>query len=107
MTFDAFEAGAVNRAREVVWCASGKVLNVAIALASLQAPVETVALVGGPPREFLEREFAELGIARRWVACRSATRICTTILESGGRTTELVENAGPVTAAELDEFERA
>jgi 1-phosphofructokinase family hexose kinase len=116
MTFDALEPGAVNRARDVVWCSSGKVLNVAIALSRLGAAVETVALVGGPAAEFLEAEFAGLGIPRRWVAAQAPTRICTTILETGipdtgvlqagGRTTELVENAGPVTAGELDEFRR-
>ena len=47
-----------------------------------------------------------LGIARRWVQAHWATRTCTTILEAGGRTTELVENAGPVTADELDEFQQ-
>ena len=38
MAFDALEPGAVNRAREVTWCSSGKVLNVAIALAHWAPP---------------------------------------------------------------------
>jgi tagatose 6-phosphate kinase len=108
MRFDRFRAGEVNRARDVHWCASGKVLNVAVALAHLGAACETIALVGGPPREQIAREFAALGIRARWVEAHWSTRVCTTILDlETGRATELVENAGPVTAAELDEFRTA
>ena len=105
MRFDAVTPGEVNRAQDVHWCASGKVLNVAIALAHLGATSETVALVGGPAGEQIDREFMSLGIARHWVATHHATRICTTLIErSSGQVTELVENAGPITPAELEEF---
>ncbi|MHB1038213.1 MAG: 1-phosphofructokinase family hexose kinase [Pirellulales bacterium] len=105
LVFDSFEVGAVNRAREVHWCSSGKVLNAGIALGHLGGPCQTVALVGGPPLESIEREFAQMGVPRHWVASRSPTRICTTILDRAtGTTTELVENAKPVESGELDEF---
>ncbi len=107
MRFDGVKPGEVNRALDVHWCASGKVLNVGVALAHLGAPVETVALVGGPPGEQIDREFTSLGIARYWVETHHATRICTTLIDrQSGQVTELVENAGPVTPAELEQFHR-
>jgi 1-phosphofructokinase family hexose kinase len=107
LEFERFAPGEVNRARRATWCGSGKVLNVGLALAHLGAECSTVALVGGGPREAIDREFAGLKIDRRWVEARLPTRICTTLLDrSTGQTTELVENAAPVTADELAEFVR-
>jgi tagatose 6-phosphate kinase len=105
LRFDRFRTGEVNRAVDVHWCASGKVLNVALALGHLGASCETIALLGGPPREHIEREFFSMGMSARWVATHWATRVCTTILDAqSGATTELVENAGPVTDSELQQF---
>ena len=42
LVFDAFTPGAVNRAREVHWCASGKVLNAARGLHHLGGPAERI-----------------------------------------------------------------
>jgi 1-phosphofructokinase family hexose kinase len=108
LRFDGFRTGEVNRASDVHWCASGKVLNVALALGHLGAPCDTIALLGGPPREQIEREFLSLGISARWIGTHWATRVCTTILDTrSGKTTELVENAGPVTDGELEQFKSA
>ena len=38
MRFERLATGQVNRAREVAWCASGKVLNVGLALARFETP---------------------------------------------------------------------
>jgi tagatose 6-phosphate kinase len=108
LRFDDFRVGEVNRASDVHWCASGKVLNVGIALAHLGAPSETIAPLGGPALAEIDREFTSLGIRRRWIETHWSTRVCTTILETQTlRATELVENAAPVTAAELEEFATA
>jgi len=108
LRFDRLRLGEVNRAQESHWCASGKVLNVAVALAHLGAPVETLALLGGAAGDSIEREFAALGIARQWIQAHWATRVCTTVIDdSVGEVTELVENVGPVTADELERFRRA
>ncbi len=108
LRFDGFQIGAVNRAVEAHWCASGKVVNVAIALAALGAETQAVSLVGGSSGQSIERELAALAIRGRLVAARQATRVCTTIVESmSGRTTELVENAGPVTVEELNALRAA
>lgn len=116
VSLDRLAVGEVNRARAAHWCASGKVLNVGQALCRLAgsaAPadgerrieVETVATVGGPAGAAIQREFAALGIAARWIETEAPTRVCTTILDAAsGRTTEFVENAGPVSADELARF---
>ena len=50
LVFDAFRYGEVNRASEVLWCASGKVFNAGIAAHHLGGPSRTLALsVAKPP----------------------------------------------------------
>jgi 1-phosphofructokinase family hexose kinase len=106
--FDAFRLGEVNRAAEIHWCPSGKVLNVGLALARLGAAVTTLAPLGGPALAAAEREFTALGAAYRWIATEHPTRICTTILDSAsGQTTELVENAAALSSDELHQFAAA
>jgi 1-phosphofructokinase family hexose kinase len=103
LQFDALTLGAVNRAAEVQWCASGKVLNVARALHHLGAPSRALAPAGGATGNALQRDFARLGISARWVEVGAVTRVCTTLL-AGGIATELVENARELTAPELEAF---
>lgn len=134
ITLDALQLGEVNRAREVQWCASGKVLNVGLALHCLAgrsareegtnskfqienckfqigaagAAARTLAVVGGLTGEAIRREFADLGVSARWIETNSPTRVCTTLLAgTAGATTELVENARPITKVELDHFREA
>ena len=109
---DRLEVGAVNRAAATYWCASGKVLNVAVALHQLsgQRPGETLALstLGGAAFEPIDFELAGMGLARRWVRTLTHTRVCTTLVDrSTGVATELVENAQPISGQELAEFEAA
>lgn len=111
---DRLHTGEVNRAREVHWCASGKALNVAQALYWLGGSgdrsfaTSSVCLVGGSIGEAICRQFARDGIPARWVKSATPTRVCTTILDrETGTTTEIVQNAGPIAADELDEFRRA
>jgi 1-phosphofructokinase family hexose kinase len=105
---DRLAVGEVNRARRVHWCASGKVLNVGLALHNLGASARLLTLLGGPGGEAIERELQTLGIARRIVPSRTPTRVCTTVLDAaGGTTTELVENAAAPTPEELAEFAAA
>jgi 1-phosphofructokinase family hexose kinase len=108
---DEFQSGEVNRAREVHWCASGKVLNVGIALAHMSHNTEVafrsrvLSMIGPRCRAAVEPEFACLGVAYRWIETTAETRICTTILDQAtGHTTELVENAAPITSNEADRF---
>lgn len=108
LRFSQLYLGEVNRAVEAHACASGKVLNVGLALHALNpAQAKTIALVGGETGDAIEREFAQVGAAARWVCSGQTTRVCTTLLEDGGRTTELVENAAPASADELAAFAAA
>lgn len=105
LCFDSFRPGEVNRATASHWCASGKVLNVGLAVRSLGREGATLAPLGGQPFDSIDAEFQEAGALRHWVRTRSPTRTCTTILDSGsGTTTELVEEAAPFQERELDEF---
>jgi tagatose 6-phosphate kinase len=108
LVFDNFHPGEVNRAREVYRCASGKVLNVGLALHHLGGAHMTLALIGGLEGESIDRELSALGVGHHWIWSSKATRVCTTILDrSKGMATELVENAAPLETAQLDQFREA
>ena len=107
LVLDSLRLGEVNRARQANWCASGKVLNVGLALHHLGARSLNLAIAGGPQGEIMDKEFTALGIPHRWVRSQSQTRVCTTILDrSNGISTELVQNAEPIRAEELEQFVR-
>lgn len=108
MRFASLEPGEVNRASQVWHCASGKVLNVAVALSSLGSECRAVTLLGGAPAAWTAAEFSHLGIDLVAVTTVATTRCCTTLLDDAtGRTTELVENAPPINPDELARFEAA
>jgi 1-phosphofructokinase family hexose kinase len=108
LLFRSLTPGAVNRAEQVHWCASGKALNVALALHHLGASCRALSPLGGPHGESIRREFADRGIPARWVPTAAPTRVCTTLIDTTGPTiTELVENAPGLTAGELDAFRGA
>jgi 1-phosphofructokinase family hexose kinase len=105
---DSLQWGAVNRARAAHWCASGKVLNAGRALHSLGADSRTLCVLGGNTGRNMADEFASGGAAARWIETAAPTRVCTTILnQATSETTELVENAAPLTEQELNAFKQA
>jgi 1-phosphofructokinase family hexose kinase len=100
--------GEVHRAREVHWCAAGKVFNVAISVVSLGGDVRAVSVLGGATGESIRNEMRERGIEGRWIDSSAATRVCTTVVDaSRGVATELVENAPEVSATQLAAFQVA
>jgi 1-phosphofructokinase family hexose kinase len=108
LSFDHFVLGEVNRAREVAACASGKVLNVGIALSHLGAKVQTLSVIGGRTGAAIRAEFEAQKIPARWTLSQTPTRTCTTILDhASGQTTELVENSSPLSAEDLRQFRTA
>lgn len=108
LLFDALLPGEVNRAREAHWCASGKVLNVGIAVHQLGAESLTLSPLGGWAHAAVEADLARLDVPRRWLFSSVPTRVCTTILDSqSGMTTELVENARPLPDDELERYREA
>lgn len=114
MEFDQLQAGAVNRARGVHWCASGKVLNVALALQRLGAgstnPIASpycLTAVGGWSGAAIRRDLAAVGVAAEWIEVETPTRVCTTLLDrASATTTELVENAAPLPQAAVERFQQ-
>lgn len=108
LVFDSLTLGEVNRAAETHWFASGKVINTARALWNLGAESKALSFVGGMSGDHIAAEFASDGISAHWVQTSTATRVCTTILQrDGAPTTELVENAAPVTKEEVERFRSA
>jgi tagatose 6-phosphate kinase len=108
VVLDSLRLGEVNRASEVHWCASGKVLNVGLALHRLSpGNAKTLALVGGSVAKAIEREFADENVPCRWVPSEAPTRVCTTVVDRGTRTiTELVENARAIPPEEVWAFRK-
>ncbi len=105
MRFESLRMSEVNRAAEVHWCASGKVINVALALARLGAPVEVLATIGGATGEAIRSEVAAAGVTGHWVMTATPTRVCTTLLDgTSAGVTELVENTAAATSPELEEL---
>lgn len=105
LVFDRFTRGEVNRAVVTGACASGKVINVGIALTALGAESRTLSVLGGRSGTMIEDELAALGVPTRWIHDPATTRTCTTIIERlTGETTELVENAAMIEAGTCDRF---
>lgn len=105
LVFEEFRPGRVNRASQTLWCASGKVLNAALAAYHLQAQVRVLAAVGGQTRRQIEDDLEAFELDYRWVVTEAPTRVCVTIIDCArAEVTELVEEAGPLTPAELDQF---
>ncbi len=108
LVFDRFTRGEVNRAAETYACASGKVINVGLALTSLGAAAKTLSVLGGRSGTLIAEELAASGVSSRWVHDPATTRTCTTMIErSTGEITELVENAARIAAHSCDEFVEA
>ncbi len=104
MEFESLQLGEVNRARTSQGCASGKVINVAIAAKHLGAKTALLSCIGGSTGDAIAEEIKAFDIFSDWIRLPVPTRTCTTILEDSKVTTELVENAGPVEAAILEQF---
>ncbi|MEO1996194.1 MAG: PfkB family carbohydrate kinase [Planctomycetaceae bacterium] len=105
LQFDALAFGTVNRAAESHWCASGKVLNVGLALHALQVESCTLACVGGAAGQAIRRQFSALRCRADWIETHEDTRVCTTLLRGPtSPVTELVQNAKPIHDKELNAF---
>ena len=99
--------GEVNRAACVHRVAAGKGINATRAARILGASVRVVGVVGGPGGERIVKGLESIGAESSLIRTVSPTRCCVTLIErSGGTVTELVENSGPVTDLEVEEFKR-
>ena len=108
LTFESVVVGDVNRATAAQWCASGKVLNVGVALKHLGAQSKTLWAGGGWSGAAIAEELQQLQVPHGRLQTSRPTRVCTTILDTGGHTTtELVENSAPFSTEELATFQQA
>jgi tagatose 6-phosphate kinase len=91
-----FQPGEVNRIRRTLVTASGKGVNVALALRLLGGSPRLLGFRGGDSGRFIASEMKRLGIDARWIEVPAPTRHCHTLVEDDtGRVTELVEEAVP------------
>jgi 1-phosphofructokinase family hexose kinase len=111
LLFDTLRMGEVNRAREVHWCASGKVINAARAAHRLAASdgtglrVRAMTVLGGATGAQMQGALGAEGLDVSVVETRAATRVCTTVIGCAERVvTELVEEAGALDQTELNTF---
>lgn len=101
MRFASLTLGEVNRAREVVTTASGKAVNVARVLDTLGSEVLLAHPLGGDSGRYVE---AALPFGQFVLPVTSPTRTCTTLLTDTGVTTELVEEAAPLSEAQVEDL---
>lgn len=102
---DRLTLGEVNRARDVTWCASGKVINVGMALHRLGATARLLTMIGGWSGREIQTEINALNLPAHWIETHQLTRVCTTILDAQQQqTTELVENASAISTTEIDQL---
>ena len=104
LRFDQFRTGNVNRAAEAHWCASGKVINVAVAAKSLGEEISLVSAIGGLTGDAIQRDLRQRGLPTEWIDTGKPTRVCTTIIDDAGQVTELVEEAASVSEEVLADF---
>lgn len=105
LVMDAVRRGEVNRANDAVWCSSGKVTNVSLAINSLGGDLRTLTVLGGGNGESIRHELDAAGVPLHVVPCDAETRVCTTVIESNdGTITEYVENARPISHEEFVTF---
>ena len=100
------EVGRVNRLEAAEFFPAGKGANTARVLMGLGEKVVLLSYFGGSNGERFRRAITAEGISHRYVRTRGETRTCTTILETQGLTTELIEPAAPLEPAEAGRFER-
>lgn len=103
----ALEAGAVNRVAAVTSSATGKGTNVARALRFLKLEALLLAYAGGPNGRKFQIACNSDGIESKIIEIERETRICTTLIETSGRITEIVEPAPDVSETERTRFQEA
>jgi tagatose 6-phosphate kinase len=97
MTFASLKIDAVNRAVDVKQTASGKSLNVARVLKTLDQPLVATGFLGGDAARIMRRDLDASGIAHDFVEVEPETRTCVTVIDQAGATaTELIEESKPL-----------
>lgn len=105
MLFPKLALDAVNRAATTLDGAAGKSINVAKVLKTLGVQPVATGFLGGQRGEFLRAIVEQRKIEAGFVAVKTPTRQCVTVIdESAGTHTELVEESQPVAMADFKKF---
>jgi fructose-1-phosphate kinase PfkB-like protein len=97
--------GSVHRTEAPSHFFSGKGGNVAVAMERLGSPdIELIQALGGQPGEWIIEDMKRFEITPKVTWIRGNTRVCTTLTEADGRTTELIEPSPEMTKVEWDEL---
>ena len=105
MLFRKLTLDAVNRAVTTLDGAAGKSINVAKVLKTLGAHPIATGFLGGQRGQFLRAIMAQKKIVTDFVAVKTPTRQCITVIdESAGTHTELVEESQPVEPVDFKKF---
>ncbi len=106
--FTTLRPGEVNRIRRTIVTASGKGVNVALALKLLGGQPRLLGFRGGDSGRFMAAEMQRIGITANWIEVPAPTRHCHTLIEDDtGCVTELVEEAVPPAPEAWAQFARA
>src|SRR5256885_8838859 len=105
MRFASLSIDNVNRATRVREFASGKGINVARVVHTLNHPCVATGFLGGDSGSFCRRDMDAAGIKHDFVTVAANTRTCITLVDEENRTaTELIEEAAPVTSSEVEKL---
>jgi tagatose 6-phosphate kinase len=100
------EVGQVNRLEAAEFFPAGKGANTARVLLALGEEVLLLSYFGGSNGQRFREAIRAEGIPHLYVQTLGETRTCTTILEEGDLTTELIEPAAQLLPEEVAQFER-
>jgi tagatose 6-phosphate kinase len=100
------EVGGVNRLEAAEFFPTGKGANTARVLRGLGEQVLLLSYFGGNNGSRFRKAIRSEGIPHRYSSTAGETRTCTTILEAGGPTTELIEPSAPLRGSEIARFDR-
>ncbi len=104
LRFEKFTLHGVNRAYAVHQSAAGKSVNVGMALAALGHEAWVTGFNGGETGRCVLEDMQRRGAKACLTPLGTPTRICTTILEDGGRETELVEETSVPPPEAIERF---
>jgi tagatose 6-phosphate kinase len=94
--------GAVQRVERVLASAGGKGLNVARSAQLCGQGVVATGFLAGSAGQFVSSEVRAAGMRDEFIRTKGETRTCINIIDSAGRSTELLEPGAAVAAADLD-----
>jgi 1-phosphofructokinase family hexose kinase len=98
--------GEVNRVERMHAFGAGKGQTVARALAGIEGDGEVIGYAGGSNGALAEESLRREGIRCAMVRIAAETRVCTTLAEPDGTSTELIEPSPVVTPGEREELRR-